>query len=154
MKTVYITGASAGLGRAIALAYAKEHYRVGLIARDESALIDTVASLGVSQGAEKMAAWASADVSVFSELEAAAQKLEALIGPPDIWINSAMATIFSRFEDIAPDEFARAGEVPRDYRRYRAAAVRRATAGTSRRPSRANRGRGGRRVALVGRWRS
>jgi NAD(P)-dependent dehydrogenase (short-subunit alcohol dehydrogenase family) len=105
MKTVYITGASAGLGRAIAMACAKDNYRVGLIARDDSALIDTVASIGNG------AAWASADVSVFTELEAAAKKLEALIGPPDIWINDAMATIFSRFEDIPPDEFARATNV-------------------------------------------
>jgi NADP-dependent 3-hydroxy acid dehydrogenase YdfG len=105
MKTVYITGASAGLGRAIAVAYSKENYRVGLIARDVQALVETAATIGEN------AAWASADVSIYKELEAAAQKLEAKIGPPDIWINDAMATIFSRFEDIHPDEFARATNV-------------------------------------------
>lgn len=105
MKTVYITGASAGLGRAIAIAFAHEAYRVGLIARDTEALIETAASLGSA------CAWASADVSDFEALEAAARKLEAEIGPPDIWINDAMATIFSRFEDILPEEFARSTNV-------------------------------------------
>ena len=105
MKTVYITGASAGLGRAIAIAYAQENYRVGLIARDENALIETAKSIGDG------VAWASADVSTFEALDAAARKLEAEIGPPDIWINDAMATIFSRFEDIKPEEFARATNV-------------------------------------------
>jgi NADP-dependent 3-hydroxy acid dehydrogenase YdfG len=101
MKTVYITGASAGLGRAIAECYAGADYKVGLIARDEAALAETVASLGPN------AAWASADVSDFGQLQEAARKLSAEIGPPDIWINNAMATIFSRFSDIKPDEFAR-----------------------------------------------
>ena len=105
MKTVYITGASAGLGRTIAIAYAQENYRVGLIARDENALIET--ARGIGDGV----AWASADVSIFDELDAAARKLETAIGPPDIWINDAMATIFSRFEDIKPEEFARATNV-------------------------------------------
>ncbi len=105
MKTVYITGASAGLGRAIASAYARENYRVGIIARDENGLIETARNIGDG------VAWASADVSIFDELDAAARKLETEIGPPDIWINDAMATIFSRFEDILPDEFARATNV-------------------------------------------
>ncbi|MHB1676783.1 MAG: SDR family oxidoreductase [Sulfuriferula sp.] len=105
MKTVYITGASAGLGRAIAIAFVHENYRVGLIAREAGALIDASANLG------NACAWASADVSNFEELEAAARKLEDEIGPPDIWINDAMATIFSRFEDILPEEFARSTNV-------------------------------------------
>lgn len=105
MKTVYITGASAGLGRAIAQVYAQNGYKVGLIARDEEALGATAASLGSN------AMWASADVADFSQLRQAAQKLESFLGPPDIWINSAMATIFSRFSDIKPEEFSRAIEV-------------------------------------------
>ena len=105
MKTVYITGASAGLGRAIAIVFAQAGYRLGLIAREESSLIETANSIGSA------AAWVSADVSRFEDLEAAAKKLQAVIGPPDIWINDAMATIFSRFEDILPEEFARATNV-------------------------------------------
>jgi NAD(P)-dependent dehydrogenase (short-subunit alcohol dehydrogenase family) len=105
MTTVYITGASAGLGRAIAIAYAQAGYAVGLIARDENALKETAESIGHG------AVWAAADVSQFEQLECAAKKLEAALGPPDIWINDAMATIFSRFEDITPQEFAQATSI-------------------------------------------
>ena len=105
MQTVYITGGSAGLGRAIAQAFANDGYRVGIIAREEAALAEAAADLGHG------AVWASADVSVFEQLEAAARSLEAQIGPPDIWINDAMATIFSRFEDVTPAEFAQATSI-------------------------------------------
>jgi NAD(P)-dependent dehydrogenase (short-subunit alcohol dehydrogenase family) len=101
MTTVYITGASAGLGRAIAHAFSTETNTVGLIARETGALEETAAELpGPS-------AWASADVSSYTELEDAAARLESRIGPPDIWINNAMATLFSGFRDITPEEFAR-----------------------------------------------
>jgi NAD(P)-dependent dehydrogenase (short-subunit alcohol dehydrogenase family) len=100
-KTVYITGASAGLGRAIAETFGRNGYIVGLIARDAEALAQIASSL-------PHAAWATADVADAAQLEEAAQKLIAQIGPPDIWINNAMSTIFSRFADIQPEEFARA----------------------------------------------
>ena len=77
-------------------------YKVGLIARDENALADTAQEIGAG------AVWAAADVADFAQLEAAAQNLETQIGAPDIWINDAMATIFSRFADIKPEEFTRA----------------------------------------------
>lgn len=105
MTTVYITGASAGLGYAIADLYAKNGYSVGMIARDAQAL--SAAAEAIGHGA----VWAAADVASFEALQAAAGALEAKIGPPDIWINDAMATLFSRFEDIAPEEFARAIQV-------------------------------------------
>ena len=105
MKTVYVTGASAGLGRAIAAIFSREKFRVGLIARDEDSLAEAATSIGGGT------AWATADVSIFEELDTAARKLEAQIGPPDIWVNAAMATIFSRFEDISAGEFARATNV-------------------------------------------
>ena len=105
MKTVYITGGSAGLGRAMAQAFANDGYKVGIIARDEAALAKAAAQIGHG------AAWAAADVAIFDQLAAAAAQLEAAIGPPDIWINNAMATIFSRFADITPAEFAQAVDV-------------------------------------------
>ena len=105
MKTVYITGGSAGLGRAIAAAYANDGYTVGLIARDADAL--AVAAREVGHGA----VWAVADVSDAAQLERAAQTLAAAIGPPDIWINNAMATIFSHFADITPAEFEHATKI-------------------------------------------
>ena len=105
MPVVYITGSSAGLGRAIAGAYAAAGYTVGLIARDERALAIAAGEIGNG------AAWAAADVADAGQLEQAAQTLVAALGPPDVWINNAMATIFSRFADIAPEEFARATNV-------------------------------------------
>jgi NAD(P)-dependent dehydrogenase (short-subunit alcohol dehydrogenase family) len=99
--TVYVTGASAGLGRAIAAVFAKAGYAVGLIARDEDNLAKTARELG------PRVAWASADVADFAQLEDAAEKLAGELGPPGIWINDAMATVFSRFDEIAPEEFAR-----------------------------------------------
>ena len=105
MSSVYITGASAGLGRAIAQTFAGEGMTVGLIGRDEAALSQTAAEL------PGRSAWAAADVARFDELKAAAEALAAQIGPPDIWINNAMATIFSRFQDIEPEEFARVCDV-------------------------------------------
>lgn len=105
MATVYITGASAGLGRAIAHAYSGAGHTVGLIARDADALRETVAELNGP------AAFATADVADYDALDEAAQSLERALGPPDIWINDAMATIFARFEDIPQAEFARAMNV-------------------------------------------
>lgn len=105
MSAVYVTGATAGLGRAIASAFAGAGHSIGLIARDELALADFSASLGARS------AWAPADVSDFRQLVEAAAEIESRIGPPDVWINNAMATIFSRFDDILPEEFARAIEV-------------------------------------------
>lgn len=105
MRTVFITGASAGLGRAIAEAYSQAGYKVGLIAREEKALQETAQSLGENT------AWASADVADFAQLNGAAEKLVQQIGAPDIWINAAMATVFSRFADVTAEEFARATNV-------------------------------------------
>src|SRR5690348_889847 len=105
MKTVYITGASAGLGRAMAQAFASRGDMVGLIARDAAALQETAEEL------PGRAAWASADIASYQEFSGAARELERQIGLPDIWINNAMSTIFSRFEDIEPEEFARAVNV-------------------------------------------
>lgn len=100
-KTVFITGASAGLGRAIAEAFGRDGYRIGLIARDGEALEEAASAFPQS-------AWATADVADAAQLEVATRNLIAQIGIPDIWINNAMATIFSRFGDITPEEFSRA----------------------------------------------
>ena len=100
MSVVYITGASAGLGRAIAQNFSKAGHSVGLIARDPKALAETADTL------PGKTAWACADITIFEELDSAAAQLEKDIGAPDIWINNAMATIFSRFEDISPAEFS------------------------------------------------
>ena len=107
-QVVAITGASAGVGRAVAHAFAKRGAQIGLLAREPGALEDArreVESLG------GRAIAVPTDVADFAQVEAAAEAIEAEFGPIDVWVNDAMATIFARFVDIEPDEFQRATEV-------------------------------------------
>jgi NAD(P)-dependent dehydrogenase (short-subunit alcohol dehydrogenase family) len=53
----------------------------------------------------------AADVADFTALDAAATRIERELGPIDVWVNNAMATIFSPVADITPEEFRRATEV-------------------------------------------
>lgn len=107
-RVVIITGASAGIGRAIAHRFARAGDRIGLIARDEAALGD------VRREIEELGAQAefeAVDVSDADALFGAAGRLEQRVGPVDIWINDAMETVFSRVANITPDEFRRVTEV-------------------------------------------
>lgn len=105
---VVITGASAGVGRAVALHFASAGYRVGLIARDETAL-NVVRQEIIVMG--ETAAVAAADVADPDALFAAAAELEKVLGPIDVWVNDAMETVFSTVADISPKEFKRVTEV-------------------------------------------
>ena len=107
-RTVIITGASAGVGRAIARRFAREGDRIGLIARDESALKDVQHELK-SLGAE--AEWESIDVADPQAMFLAAERLQQRLGRVDVWINDAMETVFSTVADIDPSEFRRVTEV-------------------------------------------
>jgi len=108
-RTVIITGASAGIGRAIACRFARAGDRVGLIARDPAALEDVQRELLLS-GA-KAVEWVAVDVSDAAAVFAAADQLERRLGFMDIWINDAMETVFSTVADIDPAEFRRVTEV-------------------------------------------
>jgi NAD(P)-dependent dehydrogenase (short-subunit alcohol dehydrogenase family) len=108
-RTVIITGASAGVGRAIAHRFARGGDRIGLIARDEAALRDVERELQ-SSGAAAVE-WQAVDVSDAAALFAAADELERRLGLIDIWINDAMETVFSAVADIDPAEFRRVTEV-------------------------------------------
>jgi NAD(P)-dependent dehydrogenase (short-subunit alcohol dehydrogenase family) len=108
-RTVVITGASAGVGRAIAHRFARAGDRVGLIARDETALKDVQRELQAS-GA-KAVEWQAVDVSDSTAVFAAADQFERRLGSIDIWINDAMETVFSMVADIHPAEFRRVTEV-------------------------------------------
>ena len=107
-RTIIITGASAGVGRAIAKRFGQAGDRVGLIARDEDALKDVQREL---QGCFAHAEYEVIDVADADALFAAAERLEQRLGPVDIWINDAMETVFSLVADIRPDEFRRVTEV-------------------------------------------
>jgi NAD(P)-dependent dehydrogenase (short-subunit alcohol dehydrogenase family) len=107
-QVVVVTGASAGVGRAVALAFAKRGARIGLLARDPLGLEDArreVESLG------GRAIAVPTDVADPAQVEAAADAVEAELGEIDVWVNNAMSTVFARFVDIEPEEFTRATEV-------------------------------------------
>ncbi len=103
-----VTGASAGIGRAAARAFAKQGAWLGLLARGEAGL--EAAKREVEQLGGRALIF-PADVSDPQAVEAAAERLEAELGPIDIWVNDAMATVFSPITEIPPEEFRRVTEV-------------------------------------------
>ncbi len=105
---VVITGASAGVGRATAVEFARQGWNVGLIARDQQRL-DAAARELESHGIRALAV--SADVSDFEAVDRAADRVEQELGPIEIWVNNAMATIFAPVRFTTPEEFRRATEV-------------------------------------------
>lgn len=107
-EIVVITGASAGVGRATARAFARRGALIGLVARGREGLEAAAREVEALGG---KALILPADVAVAAELEAAAETVEQRFGPIDIWINNAMATIFAPVSAITPDEFRRATEV-------------------------------------------
>lgn len=107
-KIVVITGASAGVGRATALAFAKAGARVALIARGEEGLQSAKREIELAGGE---ALTIVADVSDAVAVDAAADTIERELGPIDIWVNNAMVTIFAPVSKIEPDEFRRVTEV-------------------------------------------
>ena len=107
-EIVVITGASAGVGRATARAFARQGAHIGLIARGHDGLE------GARQDVEALGGKAlvlPTDVADADQVEAAAAAVEAHLGPIDIWINNAMVSIFSPVKEMTPAEFRRVTEV-------------------------------------------
>lgn len=105
---VVVTGASAGVGRAVACEFARHGWRVALLARGRDGLEGARADVERLGGAALVL---PVDVADAHQVEAAAARVEAEWGPIDVWVNDAMATIFSEALDIAPEDFRRATEV-------------------------------------------
>jgi len=100
-ETVVITGASAGLGRAVAREFGAHGARVGLLARGRDG------PEAAKQEIEKSGGSAMAvptDVSDASAVEKAAAIVEEQFGPIDIWINNAMTSVFSPVKEMKPEE--------------------------------------------------
>ncbi|HEY2727959.1 MAG TPA: SDR family oxidoreductase [Parafilimonas sp.] len=107
-KTVVITGASAGLGRAMVREFAKHGANIGLIARGIDGL--NAAQNEVEElGSEALIV--STDVSHANEVENAARKIEERFGKIDVWINNAMVSVFAPFEKIEAKDFERVTDV-------------------------------------------
>jgi NAD(P)-dependent dehydrogenase (short-subunit alcohol dehydrogenase family) len=105
---VVVTGASAGLGRATALAFARRGSDVALLARGREGL-DAARREIEALGRRALAI--RVDVANDKEVESAADQTERMLGPIDIWVNNAMVSVFSPFAEMTLDEFRRVTEV-------------------------------------------
>lgn len=105
---VVLTGASAGVGRATARRLARDGARLGLIARGAERLEATRAEVEQLGGTALVV---ETDVADAERMEAAASEIEEKLGPIDVWINNAMATVFAPVSETTPEEFRRATEV-------------------------------------------
>ena len=107
-EVVVVTGASGGVGRAIAHAFAKRGAHIGLVARGEQGLDEARREVEQLGG---QALVVPTDVALADQVEAAAEAVEDRFGPLDTWVNDAMATVFARVVDMNAEEFKRATEV-------------------------------------------
>lgn len=105
---VVVTGASAGVGRSTALAFARRGWPVGLIARGAKGLEAARSEIEALGG---KALPIVADVAEHAQVDAAAERIERELGPIAVWVNNAMATIFCPLEKITPEDFERATRV-------------------------------------------
>jgi NAD(P)-dependent dehydrogenase (short-subunit alcohol dehydrogenase family) len=107
-RVVVITGASAGIGRASARMFAEQGDRVALLARG-SAGLEAAAQEVRDLGGDALAI--CVDTADHEALDRAADRIEAELGPIDVWVNDAFTSVFARFVDITPEEFRRVTDV-------------------------------------------
>ena len=107
-ETVAITGASAGIGRAVARLFGERGAQVGLIARGEEGLRGAAEDVTAAGGTAHAV---PADVADFAQVDAAATEIEKVLGPIDVWVNVAFTSVFAPFAEITPEEFRRVTEV-------------------------------------------
>ena len=107
-EVVVITGASAGVGRATVRKFARQGARIGLLARGVDGLNAAQREVEKLGGEGLMI---PTDVANAEQVEAAAEKIEADLGPIDVWINNAMTSVFSPIKKMTAEEFRRVTEV-------------------------------------------
>ena len=108
MPNIVVTGASAGVGRAVALEFARQGADVALLARGRERLDSAAYEI---RRLGRRALPICVDVADAKAVDEAAEQVERELGPIDVWVNDAMVTIFAPVHDIAPEEFRRVTEV-------------------------------------------
>ncbi|WP_281262108.1 SDR family oxidoreductase [Teichococcus aestuarii] len=109
VRTAVVTGASAGVGRAVAHALARRGWQLGLIARDAGAL-EAVRHEAEAAGAPQVRV-AAIDVADASAVFDAAGRFGRELGGIELWVNNAMVTVFGPVSALSPEEFRRVTEV-------------------------------------------
>jgi NAD(P)-dependent dehydrogenase (short-subunit alcohol dehydrogenase family) len=107
-KVVVVTGASAGVGRAIVRRFAKEGADVALIARGIDGLEGAQREVAAEGGRGLVL---PLDVSDAASVEDAAERIERELGPIDVWVNDAMVSVFAPISETTPEEFERVTKV-------------------------------------------
>jgi NAD(P)-dependent dehydrogenase (short-subunit alcohol dehydrogenase family) len=107
-RVVVVTGASAGIGRASARAFAARGDTVALLARGGTGLA------GAAEDVQRLGGQAlpiETDVADYEQVQSAAARAEEELGPIDVWVNDAFTNVFAKFSEIDPGEFRRVTEV-------------------------------------------
>ena len=108
MSVAVVTGAGAGVGRATARELARQGYDVGLISRSKERLEAAAAEI---RALGMRACVVTADVADAEAVDKAADTIERDLGPIDVWVNNAMATVFAPVSRTTPEEIRRGTEV-------------------------------------------
>ena len=107
-RVIVVTGASGGVGRAVARAFGARGDKVALLARGEVGLEAAAKEVEAAGGA---ALTVPVDVSEYPAVDVAASRVEAELGPIDIWVNVAFSSVFAPFTEVSMEEFKRTTEV-------------------------------------------
>ena len=105
---VVVSGASAGVGRATVREFARRGYALALLARGEEGLSSAereAREAGVPAISRRV------DVSDAAQVRAAAEWVEDTLGPVDVWVNAAFASVIAPFGEIEPEEYHRVTDV-------------------------------------------
>ncbi len=107
-QVVVVTGASGGIGRAVARSFGSRGAKVALLARGEKGLAAAADDVR-GEGGEALPI--EVDVADHQQVFAAAARVEDELGPIDVWVNVAFTSVFAPFDQIKPDEYKRVTEV-------------------------------------------
>lgn len=107
-RVVVVTGASGGIGRAVVREFARSGDRIALLARGEAGLRAAADEVEAAGGTALVVPVDTADAG---QVDDAAARVEAELGPIDVWVNVAFTSVFAPFTDITPDEYRRVTEV-------------------------------------------